>query len=72
MEHLLKQGGLGGALFSIECSEGVSRETTFGQRCKGRGAGKPGGWRARGLGEDLGFARDRRRQGSEQRSSSGF
>lgn len=42
MEHLLKQGGLGGALLSIECSEGVSRETTFGQRCKGRGAGKPG------------------------------
>ena len=72
VERLLKQDGPGGALFSIECSEGVSREMAFGQRHKERGTGKPGGWRARGHGEDLGFAWDRRWRGSELRSSSGF
>ena len=62
----------GGALFPIECSEGVSREMAFGQRPKGRGTGKPGGWRARSHGEDLVFAQDRRWRGSEQRRSAGF
>lgn len=76
MELLLNQGGLGtvlgGVLFSVGYSEGVSSEMAFGQRPKGRVAGKPGGWRAGGHGEDLGFDRDRRWQDSEQGDDTGF
>lgn len=46
-EHLLKQGGLGGALFSIECSEGVSRETHLGRDVK---EGAEESWEAGGPG----------------------